>query len=79
MITSQARLVVNGLRIVLAGSAVDVVDEVSFSVAAGEVLGWSASLALVRQPCLWHFSAMRAGDSPSLPARWSSKAEACSP
>lgn len=39
MMASQARLAVNGLRIVLAGSAIDVVDEVSFSVAAGEVLG----------------------------------------
>ncbi|HJW74774.1 MAG TPA: ABC transporter ATP-binding protein [Thermoleophilia bacterium] len=34
-----ARLAVDGLRVVLAGSTVDVVDGVTFGVAAGEVLG----------------------------------------
>jgi peptide/nickel transport system ATP-binding protein len=36
---TSARLVVDGLRIVLAGTNADVVDEVSFTVQAGEVLG----------------------------------------
>jgi peptide/nickel transport system ATP-binding protein len=35
----SARLVVDGLRVVIKGSNTDVVDDVSFSVAAGEVLG----------------------------------------
>jgi peptide/nickel transport system ATP-binding protein len=37
--TGSARLAVEDLRIVLAGTAADVVDEVSFTVQAGEVLG----------------------------------------
>jgi len=37
--TRSPRLAVENLKIVLAGSSADVVDEVSFTVQAGEVLG----------------------------------------
>ena len=37
--TDRWRLHVTGLRVSLAGSSADVVDDVSFSVASGEVLG----------------------------------------
>jgi peptide/nickel transport system ATP-binding protein len=37
--TAAPRMVLEGLRVVLAGSTVDVVDEISLTVAAGEVVG----------------------------------------
>jgi peptide/nickel transport system ATP-binding protein len=35
----EPRVVINGLRVVLAGSSVDVVDDIALTVAAGEVVG----------------------------------------